>query len=760
MIMHLTVNDVEFKQDETIVHMAVDYPAGGYICFPKHTKLMDQDGKEYALKSGEPTRSNEDSCKVDQWLQISPSGRNEYALHFEPLPETTERFHFIESYEQNGFRVWNITSSETKPAIKADLFDSNWRNDQTGDWMLGLYAENAVYDSKVWQYEEKSEKKVVLANGNDKLTIAIGKEKNGIREFNVNGKKIKLSRFDSNLPAYPTADETAFSKELKKGEATITGIIKNFPRELSNGKITYYVFSNNIVTRNRSNIDVEIDSTGVFSVKVPVYGTSQIQLKAKMGDFEVNCSDLVVEPGKSYFMVQDYNRNTSLFMGENARLMNELSAFPATILPIFTTQSRVNYEIIAKFTERCMKHFEKGKEKLDGMTANHPTLSKRYRDFTLEFNSKETASSLIMQWFGAPNYTLPADVVASAHKLGDANSTLPVSLTLGMDKYMIDKDYNEDLIIKQRYYETPEMIRSFEKKGLITLTDEDRTTLDNWVKRNEEGKRIGKLPAEQRQEAYAKIDEKFGSYNNIEDLLSHVDIMDAYNQWAPSDIKRIEMFTDSIYKDKYMHDLSLARNLAKILNNQKKPLDNEGQALLGKIENSEYKVLINETQEGYLKEMAERAKKADEVIYSVSAVEGLTDGKEILDKLVAPYKGKIVYVDLWGIGCRGCMINLRQYTPQLKQKVKDYDIVYLYLTAETNLENWKFYITELNLIGKNEVHYNLTRKQFTAIGEYIKAPGVPRYLLFDKDGNMEYLDRNHLGDLDGFKKKIEEMSKK
>lgn len=236
--------------------------------------------------------------------------------------------------------------------------------------------------------------------------------------------------------------------------------------------------------------------------------------------------------------------------------------------------------------------------------------------------------------------------------------------------------------------------------------------------------------------------------------------MDAYNQWAPSDIKRIEMFTDSIYKDKYMHDLSLARNLTQILNNQKKPLDNEGQALLGKIENSEYKVLINETQEGYLKEMAERAKKADEVIYSVSAVEGLTDGKEILDKLVAPYKGKIVYVDLWGVGCGGCMINLQQYTPQLKQKVKDYDIVYLYLTAETNLENWKFYITEFNLIGKNEVHYNLTRKQFTAIGEYIKSPGIPSYLLFDKDGNMEYLDRSHFGDLDGFKKKIEEMSKK
>ena len=93
----------------------------------------------------------------------------------------------------------------------SELFNSNWRNDQTGDWQLGLYADNAVYNCKVWKYESKDEKKVVLTDGQEKVTIAIGKEKAGKRQFTINGQNVPLSRFGSVLPAYPTADNTSIS---------------------------------------------------------------------------------------------------------------------------------------------------------------------------------------------------------------------------------------------------------------------------------------------------------------------------------------------------------------------------------------------------------------------------------------------------------------------------------------------------------------------------------------------------------------------
>ena len=67
---------------------------------------------------------------------------------------------------------------------------------------------------------------------------------------------------------------------------------------------------------------------------------------------------------------------------------------------------------------------------------------------------------------------------------------------------------------------------------------------------------------------------------------------------------------------------------------------------------------------------------------------------------------------------------------------------------------------EYGLTKPNDVHYNLPEEQQKAVTDYLKLDGVPFYVLFDKNGNMEPLDRSHIGDIDGFKKKIEEISKK
>ena len=760
-MLYLTVEEIEFKQEETIVHMRVDNMPGGMICFPGHTSLIDQDGKKYALKSAVPTRSDEDSCYVGQWVRIPASGYGVYSLHFEPLPDTTNRVQFIESYDTDGFRVWNITDSESKPKVKDNLFDSNWRNAQTGDWLLGLYENNAVYDSKVWSYEEKSDKKIILTNGQQKLTIAIGKEKNGTRQFTIDGKKLTLSKFDSSLPAYPTADNTAFSTEMKQGEATITGIIKDFPREIADKKPTLKFISQNVVTDKRQDTDIEIDSTGVFTVKVPVYGTSQVLMEASVNNFTVSSSSLVVEPGKTYFMVQDWSRNTSLFMGNDARLMNELYAFNAFVPYTFTSQARVENKAVISFKDKCLKKLDLANAKLADIIAKNPTLSKRYRDFTNEVNRYETGHYIILSWFGAPNYTLPSEVVEAANKVAEINTSLPQSLTQGLSSYLRFKEAYENMIMRQNYTTTPELYFSFEKKGLIKLSDEDRALLTRWQERKKEEDEADKLTTrEERRAAWEKIREKYGSYDTIILLTEREDLKAAENQWAPSDVKRVEIISDSLYTDNNLRDLSKARGLSTILTQDKRPLNEEGLALLAKIANNDYKALVAERQEASKKEMEDKVKRANAVIHPASDVEGLTDGKAIMDKLVAPYKGKIVYVDLWGVGCGGCMVSLQQYSLGIKAAVRDFDIVYLYIATEKNEEPWKFYITEFNLTGKNEVHYNLPRDQFYAIGRYIKSEAIPTYLLYDKQGNMEVIPHAHVGDPQGFRKKIEELSKK
>jgi len=57
---------------------------------------------------------------------------------------------------------------------------------------------------------------VVLVNGNEKIAITIGKEKEGKRLFNIGGNKQTLSAIiATSITDYPVVDNTSFSSMLK-----------------------------------------------------------------------------------------------------------------------------------------------------------------------------------------------------------------------------------------------------------------------------------------------------------------------------------------------------------------------------------------------------------------------------------------------------------------------------------------------------------------------------------------------------------------
>ena len=186
-------------------------------------------------------------------------------------------------------------------------------------------------------------------------------------------------------------------------------------------------------------------------------------------------------------------------------------------------------------------------------------------------------------------------------------------------------------------------------------------------------------------------------------------------------------------------------------------------------------LIINEIRNDYFRQQvinqrcyyAELVRQNEEAVKKVIApasnVEGLTDGKAIIDKIIEPYKGKIVYMDVWGTWCKPCIEDIKA-SPKLKDALKDYDIVYLYFHIGGDMEEspdvWKGAIAELGLTKPNYVHYLIPRPQQKMVTDYLKVEGYPSYYLFDKQGNMEKLDRGHMGNIEGFKKKIDELSKK
>ena len=139
-------------------------------------------------------------------------------------------------------------------------------------------------------------------------------------------------------------------------------------------------------------------------------------------------------------------------------------------------------------------------------------------------------------------------------------------------------------------------------------------------------------------------------------------------------------------------------------------------------------------------------------------VEGMSDGEKILRKLIEPYQGKLIYVDIWGTWCAPCRKNLKE-SWRVREALKDYDIVYLFLANKSSDEAWKSVISEYNLTGPNCVHYNLPADQQSAIEHYIGVNGYPTYKLIDKEGNIHDLDWLHANDMQSFLETIDKMSK-
>ena len=118
--------------------------------------------------------------------------------------------------------------------------------------------------------------------------------------------------------------------------------------------------------------------------------------------------------------------------------------------------------------------------------------------------------------------------------------------------------------------------------------------------------------------------------------------------------------------------------------------------------------VINDIKNDYFKQQVvalkshydELARQNEEAVKKVIApasnVEGLTDGKAIVEKMIEPYKGKIIYMDVWGTWCQPC-VNAIKASPAMKEAVKDYDIVYLYFAYSQRMLHGKAVLQNLVL---------------------------------------------------------------
>lgn len=107
--------------------------------------------------------------------------------------------------------------------------------------------------------------------------------------------------------------------------------------------------------------------------------------------------------------------------------------------------------------------------------------------------------------------------------------------------------------------------------------------------------------------------------------------------------------------------------------------------------------------------------------------------EELLDSILAMYKGKVVLVDFWNTWCGPCRSALKAIEPLKSGELKSDRLVWLYIASESSPE---LTYNEM-ILGIQGKHYRLSEKQWDYITDQLNITGIPAYLLVDKTGRYE-----------------------
>lgn len=117
----------------------------------------------------------------------------------------------------------------------------------------------------------------------------------------------------------------------------------------------------------------------------------------------------------------------------------------------------------------------------------------------------------------------------------------------------------------------------------------------------------------------------------------------------------------------------------------------------------------------------------------VKTISSAISGDDILTAITKDYAGQVVLIDFWATWCGPCRMAMKEID-KIKADLQKKGCAFVYVTGETSPEaTWKQMIASIE--GD---HYRLTDKQWDELCSRLNLPGIPAYLLLNKDGSTAY----------------------
>ena len=682
--------------------------------------ILKADGKDYAVKGATV-------ISLTEPYTIPADGKVDFSLIFEPIPENT---YLISVAEPNAWSIANVHDADSQPTGIADTY---WRNEATGDWLIGFAKQHVIYNNKVYDIVSQTVKKdAYTLTLNDGTTVRIGKIKNGLRQIAIGkNKAIACSPIrGAALPDYPTKDTRKGFVDNgynPKDSVTIIGWLKDMPEEARRQGGDFNVSVKNFLVDEEETAYAKMDSLGRFTLKMPLLNSSEVFI-----DWDRSHQNSVLEPGKTYFFLSDFMTGQTLWMGDDVRVQNELIAYPHAWPNDRIPRDQQGKVKAMDFKAKTDNSRAAATASLEETIAQHPNLSQRYTDYAKGYIQTAQGESLMQGRYAMPNYELPQEYMDYVTKECWQKAVRPYTLyrdySSFRDDYLTYIIHNRQWRVNWNVYDYNNEIASNDKELAILNQWKD------WI--IDANAKVMAAPEEERQ----KVAEKLNADNA--DMIKEVDKI-LQSSKAQKVLRGKELMIrmqqeafvlDSLGADQIIKDVWLSRLVNSLIDETHTAVSPMVIDTLKAMVKNHFGIEQIEKANDYY--LALENREFDKlVLKSSDNLADLSEGEALLKKILEPYKGKFVLLDIWGTWCGPCKEALSHSTEEYA-RLKDYDIQYLYLANKSPQTSWENVIKEYNVSGPNVAHYNLPEEQQAAIERHLNVHSWPTYKLFNRDGEL------------------------
>ena len=225
-----------------------------------------------------------------------------------------------------------------------------------------------------------------------------------------------------------------------------------------------------------------------------------------------------MEPGKTYFFLNDFETGQQLWMGDDVRVQNELMAHKRLRAEAKVPQTP-DIDLMT-YLARADSAFRVQMDYHRAMQQSHPTLSQRYLDYVAGYYRMDQATNMLEAQFFAKDFKAPREYVDYMNR--EFWQKPPKPYTIYRDFASIMHTYLNFTAITRVQENLLTSIKRFAEEGKLALTPAEQRALDDYPK---EVKRVETetKAATTDEERKAKLDEAVAQRRELNAQLLELD---------------------------------------------------------------------------------------------------------------------------------------------------------------------------------------------------------------------------------------------